>query len=64
MTTDGGGWTLTFYASSMPTNGSADLYNNQVVIKGKPLKTYTSNSATYPTLVNGTLNSYSELLFK
>ena len=64
MTTDGGGWTLTFYAPSMPSDGSANLMSNQVVIKGLPLKTYTSDSATYPVLANGTTNSYGELLFK
>lgn len=64
MATDGGGWTLTFYAPSMPTDGSADLLNNQVVIKGLPLKTYTSNSASYPVLPNGITNTYEELLFK
>lgn len=64
MTTDGGGWTLTFYAPSMPTDGSADLMSNQVVIKGLPMKTYTSDSTTYPVLTNGTVNSFSEPLFK
>lgn len=64
MTTDGGGWTLTFYAPSMPTDGSANLTPNQVVIRGMPLKTYTSDSATYPVLSNGVSNAYSEVLFK
>ena len=64
MTTDGGGWTLTFYAPSMPSNGAADLVPNQVVIKGLALKTYTSDSVAYPVLTNGTVNNFGELLFK
>lgn len=62
MTTDNGGWTMTFLGAN--TVADNDLSIAQVMIKGQALKTRTSDAANYPVLLDGTVSDFDQVLFK
>ena len=62
MTTDGGGWTLTF--NGVNTAAANDLTIAQVMVKGQVMKTVTSDATNLPVLTNGLVNDFDQVLFK